>query len=204
MRQELVTQVEEGEYGEAMKALPNDRMRLFVLALLDQPHRDASAAAREAGYANPGGDSSYLRVKGHLLSHDPRVQEAIREEGYKRMGAHAILASTVLVEIAQGNHGAEAKDRLKAAGMILNRVGLNEKTEHKVTVTQNKSETEKVDEIVNIALKLGLDPKALLGQAGYTMPAVSASAEIPQKGEIVQAEYTDVTPSEEGLEDVLG
>ncbi len=52
----------------------------------------------------------------------PKIQEAIREEGSRRLGRHAILAVSVLAEIAANP---EHKDRLRAAIELLNRAGLH-------------------------------------------------------------------------------
>lgn len=182
MAQDLIELQVEGAYGPAMRALPTDNQRRFVIALLELGNMNHTRAAQMAGYT--GGDNG-LRVTAHRLFHDDAVQAAIHEEATRRLSSAKIMAVSKLLEIA--DTAPEPKDRLKAVGMILNRVGMHEKTEHHVT-TQDVSKTDEamVERIKALASRLGLDQRALLGEAG-----------------VVDAEFTEVESSTEGIEDIL-
>jgi len=159
---------DEGDWGPAFAALPSDRQRLFVIALVDSGGRNATAAYIDAGYtcANIG----VARVGAYRLTHDQSVQDAIREQSFKRMGAAQLAATSLLVEIIQSDDtNVKVGTKLKAAAMILNRTGLHETTEHVVKTERKLNEQEKIDRIIDTAKKLGLDPKALLGQAGIVL-----------------------------------
>ncbi len=120
-----------------MSAL-SDRMRAFVLAVLDQRKRNNTAAARRAGYseASPGA----LRVTAHKIAHDPRVIAALHEEAGKRMETAAHIAAAVVVDVMT-RKDAKDKDVLKAAGMILDRIGYGASQ----TINVNKTVVRKMD-----------------------------------------------------------
>lgn len=169
--------------GPAMKKL-NERQKAFVTAMLDFGGRNNTRAARAAGY---DGADEVVRVTAHRLAHDPKIQEAIKEEGEKRLNAGTIMAVNILLEICD-DATTEKKDRLKAAEMILNRVGLHAKSEHKVAVT-HKDETSKemIAEIKLLSERLGIDPQKLLGNQA-----------------IVEAEFVEVEEFDENsLDDLL-
>lgn len=172
----------EESYGPAMRAC-TVLQRRFVIALLSQGTANFTQASVEAGYQ---GDARTHSVNGHHLAHNPKIQEAMHEEAKRRLHAGVIPAISTLVEVATDKFH---KDRVKAAGMILNRVGLHEMTEHKVTV-ENVSDSAMVERITALSAKLGLDPKKLLGN-------VAMKAE----KKAVDAEFEEVGTT--GLEDVL-
>lgn len=182
MAQELTTAPDHGSLGPAMRALPTDRQRAFVTALLDTGNNH-TRAAKMAGYV---GNEETMRVTAHRLFHDDMVQAAIHEEAIRRLSSAKIMAVSGLIEIA--SNSPEPKDRLKAIGMILNRVGINEKTEHTVNVNDvSKTDEAMIGRISALADKLGLDKKALLGEAGV----------------VIDAEFTVVESSTDGIEDLL-
>ena len=78
------------------------------------------------------------------------------------MQAGTLVASAVLLETMAGKKVA-VKDKLKAAGMVLDRGGLPSASEHRVTVTQTEDRVVKLQRLVNLAKSLGQDPKMLLG-----------------------------------------
>lgn len=149
------------ELGEKMRALPNDRMRRFVIALLELGGIDNTRAARLAGYL---GNERGLRVQAHALAHDSRILEAIDEEARRRLHSGTIMAVSVLLQIAAGKISAKVSERLKAVDMMLNRVGISEKTEHTVKV-ENVGTTDEamLRRIVHLAGQSGMDPIKLLG-----------------------------------------
>lgn len=182
-QREALPALAEGELGPCMRAL-TPRMQRYVQAMLEVPDCNYTRAAAIAGYSQES--EKALRVTAHRLAHDPRIQAAIQEEAQARIGAAAILAASNLVEIA-GNP--MHKDRFKATIALLNRAGLHEKTEHKVTVAHLQNDEQAIAKVKSLAVVLGLDPKRLLGQAG-----------------IVDAAFEDITPGPdgtEGLEDLL-
>lgn len=156
------------KWGPAMAAL-TPKMRAFVTALLEDGTANATRAAAAAGYS-PGNQEA-LRVTGHRLAHDSRVQAALQEEAGKRLGAGVVAAVNVVLEIAADPTNS-ANERLKAASMILNRAGLHEKTEHKVVVEQATTTlAEVIADIRAMALVIKADPRVMLEQAGIVIDA---------------------------------
>jgi phage terminase small subunit len=147
------------DYGPAMSAL-NDRQRAFVMAMIEFPGITQAKAAEIAGYRNsPGG----MKVQGHSCAHNAGVQAAIREVAGARLNSNSLLAADVLVEIAR-DEGASRKDRLKAAGMLLDRTGFAAEQ----TINVNKTVTDRtgagmLDRIKALASGLGIDSTKLLG-----------------------------------------
>lgn len=171
-----------------MRALPTDRMRAFVAALLETGTNNARRAAQMAGYQ---GDENTLKVSGHRLMHDDRIQAAMVEEGRRRLTSGAILATSQLVTMLEDP---DKRIRLKAIDMTLNRIGL-----HNVNETRNVNETigsddELVGRIMRLAQSLGMDPALLLGQQ---MPKP-----IEINPPVIDAEF-EIVGSTEGLEDIL-
>ena len=154
------------------------------MAMLDLGSVDHTRCAAAAGYSAGPEGSSALRVTAHRLAHDEKIQAAIQEEARRRMKAGSIMAASVLLNIA-GNPA--HKDQLKAATQLLDRSGLHALSEHKVTV-ENTPADEKamVARITELAKKLDIDPKKLLGERGI----------------VVDAEY-EIVESGDGLEDLL-
>ena len=137
MASDLINPGDLPEYGPAMQAL-SPMMRAFVLALLDQRRRNNTAAARRAGYS---GDSPVsLRVTGHRLAHDARVIAALHEEAGKRLETAAHIAAAVAVGVMT-DKDATHKDKLKAAGMVLDRTGYGASQ----TINVNKTVVRKMD-----------------------------------------------------------
>ena len=179
----MVIKVEHREnLGPAMRAL-RPRQRRFVVALLHLGGigaRQNAEAAREAGYT---GDRLTITRTAHRLAHDPMVLAAIEEEGRKRLHAGIITATSALVEIASDPLH---KDRLKAAGMVLDRVGMHATTEHRVlTAHVGGGDKAMIGRIRDLAAQLGVDPVKLLGYDPSSAPAAHAE-------ETVEAEYEEV------------
>lgn len=147
------------EYGPAMSAL-NERQRAFVMAMIEFPGITQAKAAKLAGYQNsPGG----LKVHGHYCAHHPAVQAAMREEAEKRINSGSLLAASVLLKMLTDSK-VEAKDRIKAAGMLLDRSGFGAAQ----TINVNKTVTDRtgpamLERIRALAAANGLDAVKLLG-----------------------------------------
>lgn len=149
----------DGSLGPAMLALASDRQRAFVRAMIETGGNATHAEhARMAGFL---GDRNTLTATGCRLANDPAVQAAIVEEGAKLMHTGVILATSHLLHLCK--NAREEKDQLKAINMLLNRVGLHEKTEHKLTVRHEQSEAQMIREITALAQTLGIDAQKLIG-----------------------------------------
>jgi len=146
----LALKVPDGNLGPAMRALPTDRQRAFVLALFTLGTADYTKAARAAGYGGENPDN--VRFIAHRIAHDDRVQAAIQEEARRRLHAGAITAVGVIHEAMADP---DRRVALKAAHMLLDRAGLHPTTEHKVTV-DNKSEAEALRDVKAILTRMGL------------------------------------------------
>lgn len=177
--------------GPAMSALPTDNQRAFVCALLEHGDNDHTRAAIAAGFT---GTPNTLRVTAHRLAHDERVLAAMHEESVRRLNTGKIMAVSSLLTLARS--AAKDSDKLKAIEMILNRTGLHAQSEHKVTVNDvSRTDAAMIDRIKQLAGKMGLDADKLLGE----QPGQSKSTALT----VIEAEFTEVEGSSDGLEDVL-
>ncbi len=148
-----------GKLGPKMAALPTDRMRAFVLALLVQGTRDYTKAYRAAGYT---GTAGALCVGASRLAHDKRIQAALHEEGACRFTALLPMALHVVEDILE-DETAKAADRIKVAFWIWDRSGLRAPTEPEVPVPL-ANDTEKLARLKLLAERNGIPLKALLGE----------------------------------------
>ncbi len=162
----------------------NPQQRAFVYAMLDTGGNNPSHATRLAGYS--ASSTNVVHVTTYRLMHNPLILAAMKEEANRRLHSGVILGASVLVEIAKDPLH---KDRLKAAQALLGHSGLVVAQEHRV-IHENKDDKAMIDKITILAQQLGLDPRKLLGNAA---PASM----------VTDAEFTDVTPTADGLEDLL-
>ena len=151
------------EYGPEMAAL-TEKQRAFVMAMIEFPGITQGDAARRAGYI-PSGSEGALRVAGHHCAHNPAVQAAIRAEAGKRLNSSSLMAANVLLGLLT-DEGVEAKDRIKAAGMLLDRSGFGAAQ----TINVNKTTTDRtgkaiMERIAALSQKLGVDASRLLAPA---------------------------------------
>ena len=163
--------------GPAMRAL-TQKQRQFVYALLETGTNDHTQAARLAGYKSDNLPS--LRVMANQTAHNPKVQAALHEEAEKRLGAAKIMAVSELVRLAESSQNESTK--LKALGMLLNRAGLHEKTEHKVTVEHEEGSGDLLARITYLAGALGVDASRLIGSATplKALPPAATDAEFEE------------------------
>ncbi len=137
----------------------NDRQRLFVLAMLSEPTKDAAKWARMAGYSDV---KEGAKVRGHGLIHNPKVKAAAFEVARGQLDARGpIVAVEGLLRIAQRpSH----KKHMTALLAILDRVGLPATTEHTVSVLHtDRTGKALAARIHELAGKLGMDATWLLG-----------------------------------------
>jgi hypothetical protein len=142
--------------GPAMRAL-TEKQRRFVLAMASDPFGNAASWARAAGYSDT---KEGAKVRGHHLIHDPRVEEAVREYATSSLGTLGpMLAASGMLRIAKNPRHPK---HLRALELIANRVGMHEKTEHKVTVDHGDRSPEGIERRIANALtrleKLGRLP----------------------------------------------
>lgn len=144
--------------GPAMMALSPMR-RKFVMAMAANPLGSATQWAIAAGYSN---HKDGAKVRAFEVMHDPKLEAAVFEFGRTTMAAMGpILATTALLRIVQNP---DHPQHLRAAEAILNRVGLHELTEHKVTVDhRDQTGDAMIERIRALAAKHGMDASALLG-----------------------------------------
>lgn len=173
---------EEARLGPAMQALPTEKMRAFVYAMLDSGGSNQTACY-QAAYGYTGQSEQWHRVNAHQLAHDERIQAAMFEEAQRRLKSGAILAVSELLKIAANG---ENKDKTKAIGMILDRVGMHAQTEHKLVIDRPQDEKDMMRELLAIAKKNNLDPRVLLASQGLTL----------------DGEFEDVTPAPDAPEEI--
>lgn len=164
----------EAELGPAMRALPNDVWRRFVL-VCNQPTATGrvnhAQAAHDAGFQTE--NRSSLAALGHRLAHDERIQAALLEESKRTMGAALPVAMATVIQILL-NPAAKDAMKLRAAQILFDRGGIPQRTEHEVVVHHTESRSQMIDRVIRLAKDMGLDPAKLLGQVGETMPALPA------------------------------
>lgn len=145
-------------FGPAMRALTPLRRR-FVMVMAADPFGNPTRWVRAAGYQNSEGG---LRVQGHALIHDPKIEEAVREYGMSALGTLGpLLATAGMLRIARNP---KHPKHLKALELIANRVGMHEQTEHVVNVNHSdRTGAAMAERIKQMAGMLGIDPGQLLG-----------------------------------------
>jgi hypothetical protein len=183
--------------GPCMKAC-SEIERRFVVAILMSGDVNFAGAARIAGYS--ASSPQVLSAMAHQVSHRPRVQAAIQEEAKRRLGAAPLIAVRNLLSImSDPTH----PKQLNAIGMILNRTGLHEQTEHKVVV-EHKDRKTLLSEIKSMAIECGIDPVKLLGHVQAEAPVDAEFTEVGDAS-ITEESILDIIPetSNEGLEDLL-
>ena len=161
MSQELTipTETEAPEYGPKMSALAPLQRRL-VEVYLEHPTWSATAMALEAGYAQ-----SSAAVRGSINLRDPRVIEAINEEGSRRLRAGGPLAVMGLMKMVVNE---AHKDHFRACVAVADRTGFHALSEHKVTVDDKRPQTKRelIDAVKNIAAELKLSPAMIAELTG--------------------------------------
>lgn len=176
------------DLGPAMRAL-SPRQRKFVIAYFHTGDRRASA--RMSGYSDP--NENALGVTAHRVFHNAKVQEAMRE--YGRETALGALIPTAFKAIEEALAQGDTKEKIKAAGMVLDRTGFHATMEHKV-VKVDETREQTIRSIMKLAKEQGLDPRTLIG---------GAVDFLPEDAKLVDAEVVTVEPasSDEGLEGLI-
>lgn len=190
---------DEDQLGPAMLLL-NPMQRAFVIAMVETGGDSARAAATMAGYANSNGQSSMR------LSHNPKVQAAIKEEAEARVRGGLLLGASVLQEIARDPMH---KDRLKAALALMDRGGMAIVTEHRMTIDDRRNDKEVVARILQLAAQAGMDGPKLLKEYGVVdaefteIPATPAEPLTRMTTKLLTEIKQEVAPTTAGLEDLF-
>lgn len=152
-----IAPVPQEELPKAMRELtPEQRRFVEAYASYGGDDKRMADAAKEAGIPEP-----QCKQWAACQLRSPRVLAAVRDLADRNIRNGALMAANVLLDIAGDRFH---KDRMKAAVEILNRAGLIVETQHKVTIEDNRSEAEIKQRITELAEKLGVDPKKLLGK----------------------------------------
>lgn len=123
------------ELGPKMQAC-SERERKFVWFYVtnaaDGDKPNASQAARDAGYADPGAENATVRVQAHALMHRERVLSAIEEVGkkaFRSLLVPAVMATSKLI------NDPKSPDHAKAVMSTLSRLGVTERSGIDVNVS---------------------------------------------------------------------
>lgn len=111
---------EEENLGPAMRACTMLERR-YVIALCETGAHDHTRALEMAGSGCTTRDS--LRNTAMQMWRRPRVQEAMKEESWKRMNGFGLMAVSNVIDLARSSR--DEKVRLKANLELMNRTGMN-------------------------------------------------------------------------------
>lgn len=170
--------------------------RAWVLALVE--HGNAYDAARAAGYGansdTPERRDVACRVAAYENQRNPKIQAAIVEEAGHQLAVSGMIGVSTIIAIATDpTH----KDRYKAAIRLAEHAGFQIVAKQEMVVKDERKDTKQmIAGIIEMARKLNLDPRTLLGSAGVVVDAEFKVVE--DKPAIGWVE-----PSTDGLEDLL-
>lgn len=155
-----------------MRALTG-RQRLFVQNMVET----GGNALRSALMAGAGAESpdafrreNAARASAYRWQQDPKVLLALKEAADKTLRAGAIEASSYFRELVT-NVKAKDSDRLRAANRLLELAGLGTVAQVQVDHRVRVSREDGIAQVMELAPKLGLDPKQLLSNIGITIDA---------------------------------
>jgi hypothetical protein len=143
----------QAELGPKMQAC-TPLERRFVWAYLKNGGKDATAAAREAGYSDPGPHSSGIRVRAHEALHRERVIAAIDEvarKSFRGLLLPAVAAMENLIDSPK--HPAHAKTVFST----LSRLGLAERSGVDVNVSGSVDVNHTDEAVAHLRLLKSLD-----------------------------------------------
>jgi hypothetical protein len=166
--------------GPKMSALADDRRRVFCW-LMASGIETPVAAARAAGYADKGSLENNrkggIRVRAHLLMHDPRVLDAIQEATAVALQGLAPMAVRRAKEILDNpKHPAHAR----IIETVLDRTGHFARSEHTMRVEHSVDMRELEELARRLAAETGVSAAKFLGtNAG---PVIEGEALEVEKG----------------------
>ena len=160
------------ELGSAMRRL-NERQKRYVIAYLMNPSTNGhTQAAIIAGYGN--GNYESAKQQAWILSHNPKVIAALKEEADRRIKSGIVIAASKLINIMEND---QHKDQFKAIERVLNQGGLIVETQHRVVVEHDDNMLSVIERVKKQAHALGLDAGELLKKIGITLD---------EKGEVIE------------------
>jgi hypothetical protein len=151
--------------GTAMKALPSDKHRAFVLNLYEiEPGWGCNAkAARLAGFGTDSSSPASMATIGWRLATDERVLAAIAEEDKKRIRASAPRALSALQRVVENP---DHRDHLRGVAMVLDRV---HPTQHQMHVVHEHIDHRKETlDSLRAFKKLGVSREKLTELFGFS------------------------------------
>lgn len=178
-------------FGPAMRRC-TPLQRRFVQAILITGGRNQKRCALIAGYK---GNDQTLAVTGFRVAHTPYVQAAILEEASKRLGGAAIDAVSTVLDILNDPKTSD-RDRLHAAQMVNDRVGLHAKTEHTVNVTNDIGPNSTMLAAIKLRLKTNPDFLAMVPEPIRLLLAAEVNKDVDKT---VDAVYMEVDTELEHL-----
>jgi phage terminase small subunit len=141
--------------------------RAWLHAYLDAGDENATAAARRAGYGKEGTDAQKnqaCKQAGYHNIHDADILEAIRELAHEKFRQAGYLATARLMELVKDpTH----KDHFKAIERVLAQNGMIAALQIEHNHNVNVTEEDQIEKVKQLAARLGIDPRTLLGSA-YT------------------------------------
>ncbi len=163
--------------GPKMNALV-PRRRAFVSALMNQGTRNATEAAKTAGYKQDNYQA--LKVTASELMHDDAVQEAIQEEAKRRITAMLPLAIETVASLMENPQESGAV-RLKAGLSVMDRSGVHAVSERITREEPLERDPDQVKRIMALAQILNLPVEQLLGArlAQHPTPMITDAVEVP-------------------------
>lgn len=174
----------------------SERERKFVWAFLENGGRDATAAARLAGYSDPGPPSSYIRKAAHEVRYRPRVIDAMQEVAHRHFQGLFIRAVSVVEEVLENK---KHPGRLTTAFSVLSRLGLSERSALDVNVSGEVAVNHTDDALEHLRLLKSLEvPRSKLeeifGFSGLARYEKMLAAVEPKQiaGPVIEGEAVEV------------
>jgi hypothetical protein len=188
-----MTKREWGQLGPAMRALPNERWRRFVEALLIEPGGPGAQtnAAIKAGFG--GRKREYVTKIASRMMRDIRIIQALEEEGRKIVRSGGAAASKALMSLVDNpTH----KDHARAISMVLARTDPeiqrhDMRVEHRVV----DPDQEALEELRALR-KLGTPQEKLLELYGHNgiERIERLEAKRAETAKVIEGEYKEVMP----------
>ena len=178
------------EFGPAMRSL-TEKQRNFVYRLMEFGGRPSMApkAAEEAGYKSSSVGALRSQAS-HLLRH-PKIIAAVKEEADRRVRGGAILAASVLIDIASDPTN---KNQFKAAVELLNRADLIVASRQEIVVDDKRPDKQELQgRVQDLAERLGIDPAILLEKQTSKLVDVTPSKvdHTPDDKKNINSEYVE-------------
>lgn len=174
----VITLPDVSDMGPKMRAL-SEGHRAFVLAYIAIGGRSQTEAAIMAGYSDTPRCAGVTSTR---IAHRQDVQDAIFEE-MKKQGRIDLVSRYANVRLI-ADSSPKDEVRLKANLELMNIAGLGGVTRHEVVIEDRRSTKDILEEIKRLASETGDEGKLIAG-------------------DIIDAEFEEVTDGSEGLEDIL-